>query len=462
MATIRDARELLESLVGRTIRTVSGRPNTVLRVEDETVIVGTVPSPEGQPVPVEWVQAALDRLAAEGEVEVSVESVGYRSAFVGAALLAVSGTRATGDSPPRIVLDTAIQRVYRAEAAGQLHAWWASDSEERFWLEITDRPDIGVDLHCPQRDAAGNRSPGYSLIWWVEPADIVFHYDLNERAIMSWSRAVGRVVEAPVVWLSHRAATRRRLGVARPQPGWWLDLEGPYALGTPLTLFALRERGDEIRAMRDALEAEHGRPLYFPFFFYGGTELRPMQPYLNKLPAALVRALPELAGAAAIPTGAAARLPPTAPDVLGTEYRPATASALPDAREPFTVDPAVVERGLRGHAETQNQLAQLLREAGIEPRSPRPDEPNFDLAWERDGIVYVAEVKSLGPTNEERQLRLGLGQVLRYRVLLKDQRQTEVRAVLVTEREPRDPSWRALCDSLAVTLTTGSGWTEFR
>ena len=76
---------------------------------------------------------------------------------------------------------------------------------ELFWLEITDRDDIGVDLHAPQRDARGATSPGYSLVWWVNPGDVVFHYDRNAPAIASWSRAVGQVEEAPVVWRPHTA-----------------------------------------------------------------------------------------------------------------------------------------------------------------------------------------------------------------------------------------------------------------
>lgn len=52
-----------------------------------------------------------------------------------------------------------------------------------------------------------------------------------------------------------------------------------------------------------------------------------------------------------------------------------------DERQPFTMDPTLVERGLRGHADIQNALAQRLREAGLVPRSRLPHEPNFDLAW---------------------------------------------------------------------------------
>ena len=47
-------------------------------------------------------------------------------------------------------------------------------------------------------------------------------------------------------------------------------------------------------------------------------------------------------------------------------------SLLPGARQPFSVDPALVERDLRGHAGTQNDLAAVLQAAGIEPRSRLP------------------------------------------------------------------------------------------
>jgi hypothetical protein len=143
---------------------------------------------------------------------------------------------------------------------------------------------------------------------------------------------------------------------------------------------------------------------------------------------------------------------------LGAPYRRARAGDLGDKREPFSVDPAVVERGLAGHVNTQNAVADALVAAGLTPRSPRADEPNFDLAWDKDGTVYVAEVKSITDQNEERQLRLGLGQVLRYRWLL-SHRYGPVRAVLIAEREPRDVSWRELCADLGVDLVTAADHT---
>jgi hypothetical protein len=241
--------------------------------------------------------------------------------------------------------------------------------------------------------------------------------------------------------------------VARAQPGWWLDLDGPFRLDASLTLAELRERADDVRAVLEQLKSAHPGSLYFPFFFWGGNELRLMQPYLNKLPAELVDVLPQLAAAAASPAPPPVVEPaaPAAP-ALGAAYREAEVSTLPGEREPFTVDPALVERGLKGHADTQNELAQTLRAAGVEPRSRLPQEPNFDLAWEANGTVFVAEIKSITDQNEEGQLRLGLGQVLRNRHRLQGLGHAHVVAVLVPERAPRDPAWRELCQELGVVL----------
>ena len=68
------------------------------------------------------------------------------------------------------------------------------------------------------------------------------------------------------------------------------------------------------------------------------------------------------------------------------------------------------------------------------------------------GTVFVAEIKSITDDNEEEQLRLGLGQVLRYRHRLRKLGHERVVAVLVPERPPRDPSWSELCQELGVVL----------
>ncbi len=82
-----DAHQLLHGLVGETIPTLAqGRRNRILRIEGDRVFVGTQKSPTGKPVPIAEIQDALDRLFRDGEIEISVSSVGHRSAFIGAVL----------------------------------------------------------------------------------------------------------------------------------------------------------------------------------------------------------------------------------------------------------------------------------------------------------------------------------------------------------------------------------------
>ena len=77
-----NASDHLRGLVGSEIRTAaSGRPNRILRIEGEDVIVATSRSPDGHAVPIKWVQEAMDILESGGGVTIDVETVGYRSPF---------------------------------------------------------------------------------------------------------------------------------------------------------------------------------------------------------------------------------------------------------------------------------------------------------------------------------------------------------------------------------------------
>jgi hypothetical protein len=98
-----DAKDLLGPLVGSTLQTLSGRPNTLLELDESEALVGTQRSPAGRPVALVMVQEAIDRLETEGEVPINVDSVGYRSAFVGAALATYPGAQSHHD-PPRVTL----------------------------------------------------------------------------------------------------------------------------------------------------------------------------------------------------------------------------------------------------------------------------------------------------------------------------------------------------------------------
>jgi hypothetical protein len=147
------------------------------------------------------------------------------------------------------------------------------------------------------------------------------------------------------------------------------------------------------------------------------------------------------------------------PPFLGVAYRVQDEHAALSGPAPFDVDPTVVERGTLAHRATQNALAQFLQERGLPPLSPAVGDPDFDIAWRFRDRLFVGEVKSITARNEEKQLRLGLGQVLRYAQQLA--RNISVTPVLIAERCPIDPTWQTLCNQLGVILLWPERFGEF-
>ena len=137
---------------------------------------------------------------------------------------------------------------------------------------------------------------------------------------------------------------------------------------------------------------------------------------------------------------------------LGAEYEEADEDVSVKPGDVHQEDPALLERGLRAHRRTQNLLANYVRSHGHEPRRPSGGEPNYDLAWKTNEVTVVCEVKSLTEQNQEKQLRLGLGQVLRFAHQLNGLASVSVLPVLAVEVEPTDPSWSAVCESHGVQL----------
>jgi hypothetical protein len=270
----RDARELLAQLVGRPLQTLSGAPNEILELRDRDVIVATGRSPAGQPVPIAWVQEALDRLYAEGELRIDVPTVGHRSALVGAVIRTLPGARVERN-PQRIVLDglsagwdvplgAVLSRAERKERFG--------GSTQRGIEPSTTTPNVFV-----YSDPAKGESYGYNFDGWSD-RDQVFLYTgegrQGDQRMTGGNRAI----------LEHRTQGRAlRLFVAdghvegtgqrqhRYIGEFEIDEETPYAVedapdenGESRTVFVFRLRpvGETLRRETDDSEFPDvdGRP----------------------------------------------------------------------------------------------------------------------------------------------------------------------------------------------------------
>lgn len=134
---IPDARSLLVELVGRPLQTLSGRPNRIVRLDGADVVVATGRSPGGAVVPIAWVQDAIDLLAAKGELRVDVDTVGHRSAFVGAVLRELPGTTVLRNPQRVALIGGPIAVDSRARELARREAMWTE-------LVASDGPDAAT------------------------------------------------------------------------------------------------------------------------------------------------------------------------------------------------------------------------------------------------------------------------------------------------------------------------------
>jgi len=123
--------------------------------------------------------------------------------------------------------------------------------------------------------------------------------------------------------------------------------------------------------------------------------------------------------------------------------------SLPEAYEIGEYN--ALERAVQSHARIQNEVASAAQAIGLRVVSPTPRSPAFDIALiDDDHSLFVVEVKSATRENLELQLRLGLGQVLRYAHAMR-QVGSRVSALVAVEVEP-DQEWIQLFESLNVGL----------
>lgn len=134
---------------------------------------------------------------------------------------------------------------------------------------------------------------------------------------------------------------------------------------------------------------------------------------------------------------------------FGAPYRPVNAATSKTTRAPYKVDPNVADRGTAAHKRLQTSASDALVAIGIEPLSPAPGDPDFDVGWRVGDVWFVGEVKSLTAANEATQIRLGIAQLLEYRYVLR-LRHPDVKAVLILEREPDMTRWSDLLKSLEI------------
>ena len=420
----------LKSLIGENVETITGHANRIVRIDDTHVYVvtGRTRAQSGEAIEIAALETAARRLWRDGELLINTDSVGYRSAFVGAALGALPGVEKTR-RPARLLLSR--QPGTGQEANGTKERWWTAFAQERYWLEVSDREHFGEDLRAP-----ADQRTSHVLVRAVNQGDVVFHYDKRRRAVIGWSEVI--------------ATFRRVAGEYRAQLGGMLGV----AL---VSLARLREFDGAIREIAGEMEAQGYDMRGFPFERSRTRAIRPLPAYLSKLPVRIVEEIPELVAAADMSTEQPRRRSASQQRRVAGSYRSANEGVtIPLIRSAETVAWRAelaaqrTERSTREHNRLQNRLERFLRAHGVSTLSPEGDVP-FDLAWSTQGGLAFAEIKSLA-TSQSQRLRLGLGQALYYRHTLRNRLKEDVTAFLVIPRAPDDPAWPMACAEAGVRL----------
>lgn len=182
-------------------------------------------STQGQPVPIEWVQSAIDRLIRERELEISPQSVGYRSAFVGAVLLTLPGVEgATNPRRVRLVdipaVPSPLERAPQAPRRPSPPAGAVSAA-----LHALDASSQMVELARHGELPDIDRSGLYS--WWVD-----------ERGALELSEGLGLPLPAGRVYVGQAGATLWPSG--KKQEATLRDRISLMHLGTRISFSTLR------------------------------------------------------------------------------------------------------------------------------------------------------------------------------------------------------------------------------
>ena len=174
-----------------------------------------------------------------------------------------------------------------------MNDWWASQAEQKYWVEITDRPDLGQNIIAPQRAQGGKSTPGYDLLNYVQEGDIVFHWwrrpsNPEDRGFYGFSEVIGAMQVGTIPWKSRGRYAEAE--VAGPKPAQFWNLTNFTEFQSPILIGELNAHKEAIFDLIASLENLHGHPIYFPFCKRQG-KVSANQTYFAKLPLELLHIL---------------------------------------------------------------------------------------------------------------------------------------------------------------------------
>lgn len=294
--------------------------------------------------------------------------------------------------------------------------WWDTLPAEKYWVEITDRPDVGADLKCPQADESSKPYWSYYLIRDIQPGDIIFHYWTPKKAFVGASVAGGPLEERPISWVPHGTYGRAR-ETHNLREGWWLPVYGYTEANTPLTLEYANHSEEQvwIRQWVSTMKERAGSGLVAaPFQLYPG-KLRGQQGYIAKMPLVFVERWPQLSELAASLSTTEDKLSALAeshPEILNKEI--AAPEFKPKSAEEYSAFiRGGVQRRSRNHEKLIGVTADFFRSRGVIVSNPHP----IDLLLHTP-LNVIIEAKVVGNRSAGFAIREAVGQLHEYKFFI--------------------------------------------
>ena len=141
-----------------------------------------------------------------------------------------------------------------------MNKWWYRSEEQHYWFELTEREDLGGNLHAPKRDEGGRDYWSYVLLKEMKVNDLVLHYHKKDKGIVAISQVSKPWVSSEITW----TPSKKKKITATKRPSLLVELKNFRKIKPIVTLEQIRSKNSEIEIILNNLVSKYNAA-YFPF-----------------------------------------------------------------------------------------------------------------------------------------------------------------------------------------------------
>ena len=141
-----------------------------------------------------------------------------------------------------------------------MNKWWYRLEEQHYWFELTERLDLGKNLHAPKKDEGGREYWSYVLLKEMHEDDLVLHYHKKEKGIVAVSQVAKQWSDSSILW----SPSKKKKIKPTERPALMVELKNFKRIRPIIHLDQIRKRNAEIEIILNNLVSKYSAA-YFPF-----------------------------------------------------------------------------------------------------------------------------------------------------------------------------------------------------